>query len=225
GRVAPEVARVRGQVEQLLLAAEHDLDLLDRASIAFEAVVHPGSDEAGAELGERPVRARTLADSSVAMLEHDLARAHLLDRGEAQAGSLAEADLGGAVEEALGDRLALGALDLRPARDLLLDDGGGCAGAERDDRPADEGPPGRGTGPADEDRVGDDDAVADLDVTAVAPEAACELRQLVADRQAGPALHCRPERRRITLQPLAHRLDVHASRELWQLRQIVAEAG
>src|SRR5262245_21825549 len=56
GRVAADVARVRRQIEELLLAAEHDLDLFDRAAIALETVVDPGADEPAAELGERPVQ-------------------------------------------------------------------------------------------------------------------------------------------------------------------------
>ena len=44
------------------LAAEHDLDLLDRAAVAVEAVVDAAADEPAAELGERPVERRALAD-------------------------------------------------------------------------------------------------------------------------------------------------------------------
>ena len=58
GRVAADVGRVRGQVEELLLGAEHDLDLLDRAAVAGQAVVDPGADQPAAELGERPVQRR-----------------------------------------------------------------------------------------------------------------------------------------------------------------------
>src|SRR6185369_4907232 len=62
GRVPADVPGVRGQVEQLLVGAEHDLDLLDGASIADEDVVDPAPDEPPAELGEGPVELRGLAD-------------------------------------------------------------------------------------------------------------------------------------------------------------------
>ena len=71
GRVPADVARVRGQVEQLVVGAEHDLDLLDRAAIAGEAVVDPAADQPAAELGERPVQRGPLADLRVAVLERD----------------------------------------------------------------------------------------------------------------------------------------------------------
>ena len=55
GGVAADVTGVRGQVEQLVLAAEHDLDLLHGAPIALEAVVDAAADQPRAELGERPL--------------------------------------------------------------------------------------------------------------------------------------------------------------------------
>ena len=84
GRVATDVAGVRGQVEQLILAAEHDLDLLDGAAVALEAVVDAAADEPRAELGERPVERRALADHRVAMLEGDRGRRQLLEAGHRQ---------------------------------------------------------------------------------------------------------------------------------------------
>ena len=38
-------------------SAEHDLDLLDGAAVALQAVVDAAADEPRAELGERPVQA------------------------------------------------------------------------------------------------------------------------------------------------------------------------
>ena len=63
GRVAADVGGVRGQVEQLVLRAEHDLDLLDRAAVALEPVVDAAADEPTTELGERPLERRRLRRS------------------------------------------------------------------------------------------------------------------------------------------------------------------
>ena len=71
GRVAPDVRRIRGQVEQLIGATEHDLDLLDRAVVALEAVVDPAAHEPAAELGKRPAERRALADARRSVLERD----------------------------------------------------------------------------------------------------------------------------------------------------------
>ena len=95
GRVAADVARVRGQVEQLLAGAEHDLDLLDRAPIADEDVVDPAPDEPAAELGERPVERGGLPDRRMAMLEDDLVRGEVLDARDGQLRARAEMDLEG----------------------------------------------------------------------------------------------------------------------------------
>ncbi len=106
GRVAADVVGVRGQVEQLLVGAEHDLDLLDGAPIALEAVVDAAPDEPAAELGERPVEVGALADHGVPVLEDDLARPEVLDARDPQLGVAAEADLERAAEQglALADR-------------------------------------------------------------------------------------------------------------------------
>ena len=66
------MAGVRGQVEELVLATEHDLDLLDAAPVAFEAVVDAAADEPRPELGECPVERRALADRGVPVLEGDV---------------------------------------------------------------------------------------------------------------------------------------------------------
>ena len=78
------MARVRRQVEELVGAAEHDLDLLDRAAIALQPVVDPAADEPRPELGERPVERRALADDRVAVLEGDGRGRELLEAGELQ---------------------------------------------------------------------------------------------------------------------------------------------
>ena len=65
----PTMAGVRGQVDDLLVGPEHDLDLLDRAPVAVEAVVDPAADDPAAELGEGPAQVGALADDRVAMLE------------------------------------------------------------------------------------------------------------------------------------------------------------
>src|SRR5207244_3196164 len=152
GRVAADVAGVRGQVEQLLLAAEDDLDLLDRAAVALEAVIDARADEARAELRQRPAERGALADTGVPMLEDDLVRAHLLDRREREAGAGAEADLGGAVEQPLRDYLARGAVDLGAGRDELFDDRGRCSRPKGDAGPADESTTRGSARPAQDDR-------------------------------------------------------------------------
>ena len=58
GRVPADVAGVGGQVEELVAAAEDDLDLLDLAAVALEAVVDPRADDAAAELGDREAEGR-----------------------------------------------------------------------------------------------------------------------------------------------------------------------
>ena len=134
GRVAADVARVRGQVEQLLLAAEDDLDLLDGAAVALEAVVDAAADEPAAELGERPVERRALADR----------RRGGAGRRRCSAGSswrLATARLAPAPERDLerarrrAPARPLRRRRRRPGRDQLLDDRGVGAVAEVDERP------------------------------------------------------------------------------------------
>src|SRR5439155_14544567 len=117
-----------------------------------------------------PEALRTITDRSGAMMERDLTRPQVLDRVHRQRRARAEADLGRAVEQTLWHRLAFGAHDLRPARDLLLDDR--CA------RPRPEGHDGSGgerttrraRAPAQADRLGDGDALRHLDMPAGAPE-------------------------------------------------------
>ena len=116
GRVAADVAGVRGQVEELLLAAEHDLDLLDRAAVALEAVVDPRADEPAAELRERPVQEAPSPIAGVAMLECDLGRRRAPGSRRRAGEPGAEDRLGRAVEEALRDRLAVSAPTVVPGR-------------------------------------------------------------------------------------------------------------
>ena len=80
----PRWRRVRRQVEELLVGAEHDLHLVDRAAVALEAVVDPAADEPAAELGERPLEIGALADPATTMLEGDRVRPELLEAGEGQ---------------------------------------------------------------------------------------------------------------------------------------------
>ena len=91
----PMWRRVRRQVEELLVAAEDDLDLLDRGAVALEPVVDAAADEPAAELGERPVeRGAGRRSSRDAMLERDRVRPELLDAGHLEPRVLAEDDLG-----------------------------------------------------------------------------------------------------------------------------------
>ena len=101
GRVPADVGRERRQVEQLLVGTEHDLDLLDRAAIADEAIVDPAADQPAAELGERPLERRALADRREPMLERDRRRAELLEARDLERRLGTEADLGRAGEECL----------------------------------------------------------------------------------------------------------------------------
>ena len=103
------MAGVRGQVDDLVVGAEDDLDLLDRAAVAVEAVVDPAADDPAAELGERPAQVGPLADDRVAVLEDGDAGRQVLDAGDREAGVGGEVDLERAGEQALGDGLALGA--------------------------------------------------------------------------------------------------------------------
>src|SRR5207245_1553670 len=96
GGVPPDVAGVRGQVEQLILGAKDDLDLLDGAAIAREAVVDAAADESPTELRERPVERRTVADLGVAVLERDRAQRQVLDARDPELGATREVDLEGA---------------------------------------------------------------------------------------------------------------------------------
>ncbi len=139
GRVAADVGRERGQVEQLLLGAEHDLDLLDRAAVADQAVLDAAADQPAAELGERPLQGRALPDVGVTMLEGDRVAAKLLEARDLERGLGSERDLGRAGEERLAGpgfrRGAGGARRACPTRPAL-----------RRSRPARRPRAGRGSG-------------------------------------------------------------------------------
>ena len=60
---------------ELVVGAEHDLDLLDRAPVAGQDVVHARAHEAGPQLGEGPAQVGGLADVRAPLLEHDVVRA------------------------------------------------------------------------------------------------------------------------------------------------------
>ena len=105
GRVAADVGRVRGQVEQLLLAAEHDLDLLDRAAVAREPVVRRGSARAGRRAGRAPTgatRPRRCSATRCWMATTLVGSSWRL--ATASDGAGAERDLGRAGEERLAGR-------------------------------------------------------------------------------------------------------------------------
>jgi hypothetical protein len=123
------VTGVRGQVEQLVLATEHDLHLLDRGPVTLEPVVDPAADEARAQLGERPMERGALADDRVAMLERDGRGRQLLQAGDLEPRIRAE----GHLERARQERLAARALARRAVRsDELLEHAGRCPIADRD---------------------------------------------------------------------------------------------
>ena len=89
---------------ELVVGAEHDLDLLDRAPVAREHVVDARADEPAAELRERPAEVRAVADVGAPLLEHDLVRAELLEAGHREAGVGAEPDLRRRGEQRLARR-------------------------------------------------------------------------------------------------------------------------
>ena len=84
GRIPADVAGIRGQVEELVIATEDDLDLLDRAPITIEPIVDPAADEPAPELGQCPAEVRTRPDRGLAVLQHDLRRAEVLDACDPQ---------------------------------------------------------------------------------------------------------------------------------------------
>ena len=223
GRVAADMAGVRGQVEQLLLAREHDLDLLDGAAIALEPVVDARAHEPAAELRERPVERRALADRRVAVLEDDLVGPAVLDRGHRERRALGEDDLGRPVEEALRDRLALGALDVRAWRDLLLDDRRRGAAPSVTTVRVISARPGAAVGQR---RV--------IGSATVTPGATSTWRPWIQKPRASIASLSSGERRaalqrrsnavRVALQPVPERLDVDACRDV-EAFEVVAEPG
>ena len=174
---------VGGQVEQLVGATEHDLDLLDRAAIAGQVVVDPAADEARAELGERPVERRALADDGRPVLERDGRGRQLLEARDLEARVAAEVDLERAGEERLG-----GVGRGRIGRDQLLEDGRRGAVAERDDGPRQERPIGRAGPPADDDRPLEADAVGDVEDDALRPQRPGQLREPVVGREGRAAV-------------------------------------
>ena len=87
------MAGVRGEVEQLVVGAEDNLDLFDRAAIAAQPVVDAAPDEAAAELGQGPAKGRALADLGLAMLERDGFGREVLDRGDLEGRAGREVDL------------------------------------------------------------------------------------------------------------------------------------
>ena len=101
GRVAADVARVGGQVEELVGRAEDDLRLLDRRAVALEAVVDATADDPAAELSQRPANGRPAAEHGRTMLEGDLVGREVLQAGERERRAGAELDLGRAGEEGL----------------------------------------------------------------------------------------------------------------------------
>ena len=122
-------------------------------------------------------------------------------------------DLERAGEQALGDRLALGARDRRSGRDELLHEIGFGADPETDDRPGDEGSIGGAGGPADDDRVGEADAIRDDEPDALAPEAPRQLGELVVGRQRGGAFEVGAQAVGIAGQCRAECLEGHAGGE------------
>ena len=96
GRCAGE----RGQVEELVVGAEDDLDLLDGAAVAGQPVVDAAPDEPPAELGERPVERARPRRSRPADAGTRPFRRQFLDARHAKRGAGAEMDLERAGENA-----------------------------------------------------------------------------------------------------------------------------
>src|SRR3954462_13109601 len=119
GGVPAAVPGVRGQVEQLPGAAEHDLGLVDGRAISRQHVVDPRPDEPAAQLGERPAQARTLADLRLPVAEGDLVRYERLERRYGDLGIPADRQLRGAREQRLA---RADGRSLRAGGQLLLDE-------------------------------------------------------------------------------------------------------
>ena len=198
---------VAGQVEELLVGPEHDLDLFNRSTVPFEAVVHARANEPPTQLGHRPVERRCLADAGVAMLEGNLAKPEVLDRGERQVRVGSEDDLRRPVEEALGNGLSLRTYNFSARRDLLLNDRGVGPHAESDERPGDHRPVGIAALPANEDRMGEPYTVRDDEAHTLAPEATNELGELVSRWERRAAFEVRPEAIRVAGQGRAERFE------------------
>ena len=121
-----------------------------------------------------------------------------------------------------GTALALGALDRRAARDLLLDERRGGAFAEVTIVRVISARPGAADGPTQLDRPLDGYAGRDLDVAAVAPEPARELRELVARGERFAALDDGAKPGGIALQPLPEGLHVDARGQV-EIAEVVAK--
>jgi hypothetical protein len=169
GRVTADVARVRGEVEHLVATAEDDLDLLDRAVVPLETVVDPAAHDPRAELGERPVERRRLADPGEVVLERDDPARKVLEAGDGQGCTPCQRNLHRAGEEGLRHGLPGRAGDLGAGGQLLLDERGAGILAERDDRPGDERTTRPARRPADDDRVLEPDPVRHAEQDSLAP--------------------------------------------------------
>src|SRR5664280_3926720 len=112
------MARIGGQVEELVRRAEDDLGLLYRRAVAFEPVVDPASNDPAAELRESPTKRGPSSDHGRTVLERHLAKRKILQAGEREVRTSAQADFGGSGEEALPK----GLLGAGSRRDLLLED-------------------------------------------------------------------------------------------------------
>src|ERR1035437_10926041 len=69
GGVATDLARIRGQVEELIGGAEDDLRLLDRRAVALESIVDSTADDPTAQLSQRPANGRPASKHGRTMLE------------------------------------------------------------------------------------------------------------------------------------------------------------
>ena len=124
-----------------------------------------------------------LADHRVAMLERRHPGGQVLDARDRQLRTVAEDDLQRTREQALRNGFALGAFDLGPARYELFDDRRVRAFTQSDEGSTDERPIRNASLPANDDRVGEPDAVRDVEANALIPERAGKLGQLVVRGQ------------------------------------------
>ena len=212
GRVAPDVAGVRREVEELLAAPEHDLDLVDRAAVALEAVVDaglrtsrpPSCASAHCIEAPSPIRAWRCWNAICR-------RAELLDGGEGERRAGARASTSVVPWKKPWGPSRPSAPRPAPARDLLLDDRRRGAVAERHDRARDEGAARRR-------RRASEGRSARRSSTPRRPRRAdrgsrSRARAAPACRRPGGSRRPRASARKaggIARQPLAHRLDVDA---------------
>ena len=206
------MARVRGEIEELVGPPEDDLDLLHRAPLPHQPVVDPRSDDPPAELRQGELQNGSAAERRRALVEERRGERQVLDGGERERRTRAQVDLGGGADEALRDRLARGARDRGARRDLVLDHRGRRVAPEPNDRPPDQGAFRRAGCPAQQDRAFDLHAVRDVEVDALAPEAAREGGELLVRRE-----RRRDERvadpRCVPGDGRAERLEGHAARD------------